>query len=685
MEQETNLASGALVDEPVNKEMQTSIQQNSSKKNIVLLFFLLILVLGLAFFFLRYSDKLLTLLPTLPQKTSDTPYISGSDFGFKKFTSFEEYKAYLESANSSLGGSMVGYDLGTGRVGLSEKSNVALQAPVAATADRVSETNVQVKGVDEPDIVKTDGKTIFVSTENYNIVYSRPVSLEKTSISPLPPEYRGTTKLLSAIPVESISKKSEINSQGDLLYFENILLVFTSNKIYGYDVSDNTNPSEVWNFEFDDRSQVLDARLIEGKLYLISKTVIDPANCVIPLRVGDSPLDINCTEVYHPTTPVVSDSTFTTLVIDAKSGAVQKKVSFLGSSGSSIVYMNKDNLYVTYTFYEDLIKFYYSFYTEDGKGIIPDYVVQKIKALVDLSISGQAKATEFAVIMQTYQNTLTNDDRLKVETETQNILTEYTKKHLRELEKTGIVRISVSELSVAASGSVPGKPLNQFSLDEEKSVLRIATTIGNNFFSSGSSVSDVYTLDKTLKVLGSVSDLGKGEKIYAVRFLGDKGYVVTFKQTDPFYVLDLAQPTRPQMVGELKIPGYSSYLHPVTSDLILGVGKEDQKVKVSLFSVSDPKNPKEVGKYTLDEYWSEALSTHKAFLQDEKHSFIFVPGNKGGYVLGYSSDGLKLLKAVSMQDVKRSLFVADNLYILSGKELKVFSEENWELLKSIEF
>ena len=94
-----------------------------------------------------------------------------------------------------------------------------------------------------------------------------------------------------------------------------------------------------------------------------------------------------------------------------------------------------------------------------------------------------------------------------------------------------------------------------------------------------------------MKIEGSVVDLGQGERIYSVRFIEDKGYVVTFKQVDPFYVLDLSDPMNPEKKGELKIPGYSSYLHPITKDKILGIGEENNKVKISLFDVSDPADP----------------------------------------------------------------------------------------------
>jgi uncharacterized secreted protein with C-terminal beta-propeller domain len=181
-----------------------------------------------------------------------------------------------------------------------------------------------------------------------------------------------------------------------------------------------------------------------------------------------------------------------------------------------------------------------------------------------------------------------------------------------------------------------------------------------------------------------VTDLGKGERIYAVRFLAEKGYVVTFKQVDPFYILDLSNPDSPQLAGELKIPGYSSYLHPIGRDRVLGIGKEDNMMKVSLFDVSDDRNPRELSKYQLDEYWSELLTTHHAFLLDEKYQVFFMPGSKGGYVFSYANDQLKLAKALSQDQVQRALFLNDYLYVISENQITVLNEKDWQVVKELD-
>jgi uncharacterized secreted protein with C-terminal beta-propeller domain len=248
-------------------------------------------------------------------------------------------------------------------------------------------------------------------------------------------------------------------------------------------------------------------------------------------------------------------------------------------------------------------------------------------------------------------------------------------------------------LNIDSTGSVPGKLLNQFSLDEYKGNLRAATNVGESFlnwgfgFGAGNSdntANDVYILGDDLKTRGSVTDLGKGEKIFGVRFIEDKGYVVTFKQVDPLYVLDLADPMNPAKKGELKIPGYSSYLHPITKDKILGVGEENNQVKISLFDVSDPQNPREISKYNLDEYYSEISATHHAFLLDAKHQIFFLPGSKGGYVFSYAGDNLTLAKAVSDIQAKRAIYIDNFLYVIGENKLVVLDEGNWEKVSELE-
>jgi uncharacterized secreted protein with C-terminal beta-propeller domain len=254
------------------------------------------------------------------------------------------------------------------------------------------------------------------------------------------------------------------------------------------------------------------------------------------------------------------------------------------------------------------------------------------------------------------------------------------------LESTAIAKVSLSDFTISAIGEVPGHPLNQFSLDEYKNTFRIATTVGGRGIGGGvTSGNDVYILNQEMKTVGSVTDLGKGERIYAVRFMGDRGYVVTFKETDPLYVLDLTNAENPTVTGELKIPGYSSYLHPLKDGLLLGIGKEESQVKISLFDVSNPTVPTEIDKYLLSDYWSEILTTHRAFLQDAKNTIFFLPSEKGGYVFSYANNKLELVKVTEGFGTKRAIYINDYLYFIGENKMTVVSEKDWKTVKTIEW
>ena len=185
-----------------------------------------------------------------------------------------------------------------------------------------------------------------------------------------------------------------------------------------------------------------------------------------------------------------------------------------------------------------------------------------------------------------------------------------------------------------ASGSVRGHLLNQFALSEYDGVLRVASTDGTVWGATDQSESYVTTFavdGVELRQLGQVGDMGKGERIFSVRFVGDTGYVVTFRQTDPFYTVDLSDPSNPRVLGELKITGYSGQLHPLTETLILGIGQEATEdgrttgAKVTLFDVSDLANPVDLDTWTLPGGWTDAEFDHKAFLWWAPESLAVLP------------------------------------------------------------
>jgi len=189
-----------------------------------------------------------------------------------------------------------------------------------------------------------------------------------------------------------------------------------------------------------------------------------------------------------------------------------------------------------------------------------------------------------------------------------------------------------SDLSYVASGRVVGTLLNSYSMSEYQGVLRVATTSYDYDFGGGqdNGVHILKVSDSMLKEIGAVNGLGRGETIQGVRFDGPRGYVVTFRQVDPLYVLDLSDPAAPELVGELKVPGYSTYLKPIDGDRVITVGMSGTETgeitgaQVSVFDVSDPSNPLQVATAEIAE-WSEATSDPHAFLWWPETGQIVVP------------------------------------------------------------
>ena len=238
-----------------------------------------------------------------------------------------------------------------------------------------------------------------------------------------------------------------------------------------------------------------------------------------------------------------------------------------------------------------------------------------------------------------------------------------------------------------ASGQVPGDLLNQFSLSEDKGVLRAATTTSSGG-DSESYVTVLATRSGRLEKVGQVGGLGRSERIYAVRFIGDRGYVVTFRETDPLYTLDLADPARPRVTGELKILGYSSYLHPIGKHELLGIGQDAtpegirQGTQLSLFDVADPAAPKLVQRRALGASTSSDVEyDHHAFLWWAPTRLAVVPvadfeSARPTQALGFRVDrdaGIGAVgSSVESSDVLRTLVIAGRLFTLTDDGLHAY-------------
>ncbi|MDD1756925.1 MAG: beta-propeller domain-containing protein [Methanomassiliicoccales archaeon] len=249
---------------------------------------------------------------------------------------------------------------------------------------------------------------------------------------------------------------------------------------------------------------------------------------------------------------------------------------------------------------------------------------------------------------------------------------------------TTIYKIGLDGLHVEARsrGVVPGYLINQFSMDEDNGLLRVATT-----FSWDNQRNAVYVLDEGLAIIGALEDLAPGERIFSCRFSGDTLYLVTFRQVDPLFVIDLSDPSAPKVQGELKVPGYSSYLHPIADGLLVGIGMENSSLKVSLFDVSDPSLPTELDNLVIPGWsYSEALWDHKAVTYDPVTGSLIIPVSSwdqstynctsGAYVFTITDTAIELKGKVQPgpgEYVMRAQFIGDWLYTISDTTVYVNS------------
>lgn len=686
-------ASPAPPDIPQPVEKKPESEESKNKLRPIFIVVIILLFIGAVGYLVMYGRSFIT--PFLNPKSEEVPIASSQKFEFKKFSSDAEFAEFTKNVEASGLLSPVG-DLGItanqapttgGTIDLApESSGFGAMEGLRAEPPRVSETNVQVAGIDEPDIVKTDGQELYYS-QNLNFFRTLPQPLleeDEIGIS-IPPEFEEPkTKAIKVFPPYEMSLDSEIDASGNLLLVDDMLLVFETKKVSGYDVSDPSSPSKTWTFDLDDKQEIVTSRLYGNKVYLVSRTFLNSFSpCPMPLVVNG--LTVPCTDIYYPVgLNVPADSTYTALVINPSDGEVEDKISFVGSNSNAIIYMSPNSLYATYTYYTDLVEFLYNFFNEKGQDLMPVEFISSLEELSKMNLSQEAKLAEMMVLMEKYLQSIDSDQELRISTELENRMTEYLAENARSLEQTGIVKIDIDGFDISATTTVPGTPLNQFSLDEYQDNLRVATTITGGIWGSQGSANDVYVMNKNLEMLGSVKDLGLTERIYSTRFIEDKGYVVTFRQIDPFYVIDLTDPSNPKMAGELKIPGFSSYLHPIDKDKIIGVGEEEGKVKISLFDVSNPEEPKEISKYSLDEYYTEVEDNHHAFLMDDRHKVFFLPGSKGGYIISYDNDQLNLKMAVADVSAQRAIYIDDYMYIIGMDKISVFDENKWEKVKEFE-
>ena len=502
-----------------------------------------------------------------------------------------------------------------------------------------STTNVQVQNVDEPDYLKTDGKFIYIGTQN-----------TITIIEAYPPENADVvTRFALDIEPQNIENMflngnnlviiyhGTSESQAIAEFDYRPYPVYNSKTIISViDVTDKQHAKVTSKHEVD--GYYTNARMIGNIVYVISTTNVDYTNPIIPRIMTES--QIVTPDVYRFPNPEEGYNFNTITAVDV-SGELMNSESFLMGYTNSI-YVSEENLYITYQKNPAPIE-YDSIQKERFFDVIvpllPKEVQDSIKSIQnDSTLDGREKWRKVSEALQDAYNHMTKEQKDDLFAKMSKAIDEYDTNLQYNTSRTAIHKISLDDgkLTYIANNEVPGHPLNQFSMDEHSGMFRIATT--SEMYQPGRTIlsNNVYVLDKNMQLAGKLEKIAPEERIYSARFMGDKLYLVTFKQVDPFFVIDLSSST-PKILGELKIPGFSNYLQPYDETHIIGIGRdtkennwggfEQKGVKISMFDVSDFNKPKETDTILIGDSgtYSDAIDNHKALLLDKDKGIISIP------------------------------------------------------------
>ncbi len=592
--------------------------------------------------------------------------------GLTPFHSYSELAAYLDRV------------WGQGYAYFRNGSGGLLTGPAApAEGGDYSGTNVQVAGIDELDTVKTDGSHLYLAGDA-DVAIVRAVPAGDLAVVARVPAAAGANASVnvSAARVTGLfvvdQKLIVVASSGDVYPIDYVggapsspvvgapVLVAPWGGTGGdtlvsvYDVEDPAHPSLLRTYEVS--GSAMTGRMIPPFVYLVINQPVVKVNgtYVVPSTCDGSGCEAVSPESIRYDPSANEAGSFTNLfAFDVDTGA--EDLLSVVTGYASTVYMSFESLYLTYTKW-----------SEGAAGPV-------------LFGAATAPASVWTTIHK--------------------------------------VRLAGTAMEAVAHADVPGTLLNQFSLDEKDGYLRVFTTVLRWSEDTFSRDNGLYVLDGALARVGSIEHIAPGENIHSARFLGNRAYLVTFEKTDPLFVIDMSVPTAPKILGELKIPGYSDYLHPIDEDHLLGIGKDTanategdfswyQGLKIALFNVSDVAHPMEMSQYIIGDRGtsSDVLSDHKAFLSIPARGLAVIPVDlaiinasqypdplppwaygevvwQGAYVLSVDlSGGIGLHGRVTHQNgtadpsrgvyldyryaVHRSLYIGDVLYTISQAMVK---------------
>ena len=566
-----------------------------------------------------------------------------------------------------------------------ERTNDIEESTVESSSNKdYSKTNIQVEGVDEADIIKTDGNYIYSISENKVLITN--------------------TKDPNKINIESTINEGE-NIPVDLILYNNVLVIISSKQ--------TTNLSRYW---YNSNS---------------SNTVLTIYN----IKDRKEPKLVKSIELHEPynTTRCIDSNlyVFSTGILRTKNGKVDRKYkedSITKELDFKDIKYLKDNKTNVQTLIAEI----------DLNNLDKDIALSSY--LIDISNAYVSK--ENIYLLNSAYGYNNNEIELKDLFTLKGIFGIFNNDYYdyNYETKTQVYKFKIDKnegVKYLTNTKVVGSIINQYSLDEKDENLRIALDTKDG--------TQVVVLDKKLKKIGESDKVAEGERMYASRFMGNKAYLVTFKNTDPLFVIDLSDPTNPEVLGELKIPGYSTYLHPYDENHIIGIGMNTEEVvhrdhngrvtgtwteilgmKMALFDVSDVKNPKEIDSTTIGDRRtvSAVLSNPKALLFSKEKNLLAIPVNNypsdfsvksseeyessiynfTNYSKNYTSEGYFVYnidlngftqKGIITHDktknnyyynnskLLRGLYIDNNLYTVSEDYIKVNKLEDLEELNSL--
>ena len=527
-----------------------------------------------------------------------------------------------------------------GAQGTAEKA-VAVQSSPQGSND-YSNTNNQVAGIDEGDIIKTDGKYIYTITGNIVfIVNAYPADnssvLSRISLNDTP---RGIfvdgnrLAVFGTVGQSGIADKLNFTPRDGLTF------------IRIYDTTDKASPKLTRQLYFEGR--YFDSRMIGSNMYILTRSqpTYRPMH-PMPVMIDGSTVKESAASsiIYYPIH--YDNPQFVGIsAVNINDGSSNTKTAVV--DGSQNVYMSNKSIYLSYTKYinEYQIRNKITISTVEPKLPSGDkQLIQKINAVDSDVLSQSEKQSKIIGIVNNYMQYLTQSERDALQQQVDTKFKDEMKTY-KYLEYTVISKIGISgkDITFEANGKVPGRIKNQFSMDEYDNTLRIATTVDPRYDYTTKKYENasnhIYALDSTLNTIGSLDNVANGDNIQSTRFTPNRLYLTTYNSKDPFVVIDVTNPHNIKELGSLDINGTINYLQPYDDSTIVGLGRAEDTngyqtgLKIMMYDVSDVSSPKLLASYTSGDRYANSIAQyeHHAFLLSKEKNLLVIPAYSYRYV-----------------------------------------------------